>query len=61
MFSFFLRDTLRLFGRDIFLCILSSLHASMLGLGGFLELDALGIGFIIAGLDNFDLEECHCL
>ena len=46
---------------DIFLCILSSLHASMLGLGGFLELDALGIGSIIAGLDNFDLEECHCL
>ena len=29
----------------------------MLGLGGFLEFDALGIGFIIAGLDNFDLEK----
>ena len=28
----------------------------MLGLGGFLEFDALGIGFIITGLDNFDLE-----
>ena len=40
---------------DIFLCILSSLHASMLGLGGF-EFDVLGIGFIITGLDNFDLE-----
>ena len=40
---------------DIFLCILSSLHASMLGLGGF-EFDVLGTGFIITGLDDFDLE-----
>ena len=31
------------------------------GLGRFLERDALGIGLIIAGLDNPDFEECQRL